>query len=334
MVDFLPIYSTSRADAVADFVTLHYAISTPVQCRLLNRGLNDVYRLTAASGNSYIFRISHHRARGPADAKTETEFLLHLARHGVPVARPIETRGGDLFLRGEAPEGAREGVLFEELRGRVVDAMSTSDARANGRTLAMLHNAAESYIASNPLYRLDLDHLLHRPLERLRNSVLFSEAASFDEFEAIARRVAERIAAFGPLTHTQCHGDCHGFNARIQDDGSAAFFDFDDGGPGYLAYDLSVFLWAKVSYGRTLHHMWDAFVDGYRVVRPLAVNDFEAAHAFVAVRHIWLLSEHASRAPEWGSEPVSYIPKEISFLRKWDEVQLSGRLPGLFQMDL
>jgi Ser/Thr protein kinase RdoA (MazF antagonist) len=47
------------------------------------------------------------------------------------------------------------------------------------------------------------------------------------------------------LTRTHCHGDCHGFNARISDAGNAAFFDFDDGGPGYLAYDPSVFLWDK-----------------------------------------------------------------------------------------
>jgi Ser/Thr protein kinase RdoA (MazF antagonist) len=330
VVDFLPLYSTSNADTVANFIARHYAIAAPVVCRMLNRGFNDVYRVTAASGERYIFRLSHHRVRGAADVKTETDFLLHLARQGVPVARPIETREGDWFFRGEAPEGARECVLFEELGGRAVDAASISDAHANGRTLAMLHNAAESHVATAPRYTLDLDHLLRRPIERLRNSVFFADAAALDELEAIAFRVAERISAFGSLTRTHCHGDCHGFNARILDDGRAAFFDFDDGGPGYLAYDLSVFLWAKVSFGRTLHHMWDAFVDGYRAVRPIAANDFEAAHAFVIVRHIWLMSEYASRVPEWGSEHASWIPKEISFLKKWEEVHLSGRIPGLF----
>lgn len=331
MVDFLPLYSTPRADAVANFITRHYAIAAPLECRMLNRGFNDVYRVTSASGEAYIFRLSHHRVRGAADVKTETEFLLHLARQGVPVARPIETRSGDWFLRSEAPEGAREGILFEQLGGRAVDAASTSHARANGRTLAMLHNAAEFHVATNPLYHLDLDHLLRRPIERMRTSVFFTEAGAFDEFDAIASRVAERITAFGPLTRTHCHGDCHGFNARILDDGRAAFFDFDDGGPGYLAYDLAVFLWAKVSFGRTLHHLWAAFIEGYRDVRPIAADDFEATHAFVIVRHIWLMSEYASRVPEWGSEHASWIPKEISFLKQWEEVHLSGGLRGLFR---
>jgi Ser/Thr protein kinase RdoA (MazF antagonist) len=58
-------------------------------------------------------------------------------------------------------------------------------------------------------------------------------------------KTADRFVSKRHLTWTHCHGDCHGFNARISDAGSAAFFDFDDGGPGYLAYDLSVFLWDK-----------------------------------------------------------------------------------------
>jgi len=142
----------------------------------------------------------------------------------------------------------------------------------------------------------------------------------------IATTAAERIEKFDHLTWTHCHGDCHGFNARITEAGEAAFFDFDDGGPGYLAYDLSVFLWAKVSFGRKLHAMWDAFVDGYRRVRPIAPNDFEAAHVFVIVRHIWLMGEYASRVREWGSEPVSWIAREIEFLKTWEAERLAGQL--------
>jgi Ser/Thr protein kinase RdoA (MazF antagonist) len=146
------------------------------------------------------------------------------------------------------------------------------------------------------------------------------------DLEGIAARAVERIETFVDLTWTHCHGDCHGFNARITDAGDAAFFDFDDGGPGYLAYDLSVFLWAKVSFGRTLHAVWDAFVDGYRTVRPITATDFEAAHVFVIIRHIWLMGEYASRAREWGSEPVGWIAREFEFLRNWEVERLANRL--------
>lgn len=293
---------------------------------MLNRGFNDVYLVVAASGARFVFRLSHHRARGAADVRTETAFLSHLARSGVPIAAPVQTNTGELFLQGEAREGTREGVLFGALDGRAPEAQSAADARANGGTLARVHDAADEFRPDAPLYRLDLDHLLRRPLARVLDSGVVDSARVRNELEIIAVRTGEAIAAFDNLTWTHCHGDCHGFNARITAQGEAAFFDFDDGGPGYLAYDLSVFLWAKVSFGRRLIPMWDAFVDGYRAVRPITANDFEAAHRFVIVRHIWLMGEYASRANEWGSEPVSWIAREIDFLQSWERQRFVDRL--------
>jgi Ser/Thr protein kinase RdoA (MazF antagonist) len=326
LVDFEPLYTTARAEAVAHFVTEHYALPPPLDCRMLNRGFNDLYLIVAANSERYVFRISHHRARGPADVRTETDFLEHLARSGVPVATPVATRGGALFVRGRSPEGMREGVLFRALEGRAPDVASRADARANGMTLAMLHNAAESHSAAAPLYRLDLDHLLRRPLARMLDLGIMNDAGATADLEAIAARTADAIAAFDDLTWTHCHGDCHGNNARITESGQAAFFDFDDGGPGYLAYDLSVFLWAKVSFGRKNHAMWDAFIEGYRTIRPIGPNDLEAAHVFVVVRHIWLMGEYASRAREWGREPVSWIARETEFLKAWEAQYVTDRL--------
>jgi Ser/Thr protein kinase RdoA (MazF antagonist) len=326
VVDFDPLYTTSRVEAVARFVEEHYELSPPLDCRMISRGFNDVYLVVAATGDRYVFRLSHHRARGAADVLTETDFLAHLARAEVPVAVPIQARGGGLFVRGRSPEGVREGVLFRALEGRAPDATSVADASANGTTLAMLHNAGASFKATAPLYTLDLDYLLHRPLARVCDSGIVEDTGARSELEMIAARTAERIEGFDHLTLTHCHGDCHGFNARITKAGEAAFFDFDDGGPGYLAYDLSVFLWAKISFGRNLHLMWDAFVDGYRKIRPIISNDLEAAQAFVIVRHIWLMGEYASRAREWGSEPVGWIAREIPFLKTWETERLCGRL--------
>lgn len=307
---------------MARFLEKHYALALPLNCRMLNRGFNDVYSVVSADDQRYVFRLSHHRARGAADMKSETDFLVHLARSGVAVASPVPTRDGALFVIGQSPEGAREAVLFHALDGRAPDAASTADARANGKTLALLHNAAETFAVTAPLYRLDLDHLLRRPLARVRGAGIVDDAGVIARLEAAAARTAERIESLGHLTWTYCHGDCHGFNARITEAGAAVFFDFDDGGPGYLAYDLAVFLWAKVSFGRNFHAAWHAFLDAYRSIRPVCANDLEAVQAFVIVRHIWLMGEYASRAREWGSEPVKWITREIEFLEAWEAQHL------------
>jgi Ser/Thr protein kinase RdoA (MazF antagonist) len=326
LLDFDPLYTTPQAGAVAQFIERHYLLTGPFRCQMLHRGLNDVYLVIAATGKRYVFRLSHHRARGSADVATETAFLAHVARLGVPVAAPIPTRDGALFLRGKAPEGNRDGVLFDALDGRVPVATSAADARANGVTLALVHNSAETFRANAAFYHLDLDHLLRRPLARVLDSGIVEDAGVRDDLENIANRTGMAIEAFDNLGWTYCHGDCHGFNARITDVGEAAFFDFDDGGPGYLAYDLSVFLWAKVSFGRKLIAMWDSFVDGYRAVRPIASNDFEATHWFVIVRHIWMMGEHASRVQEWGRESVGWIAREADFLKAWETQRILQRL--------
>lgn len=326
MLDFEPQYSTPRIEAIGRFIDKHYGLPGPVNCRLLNRGLNDTYLVVDGSGERYVFRLSHRRSRGPADVKTETAFITHLRRAGVPVAAPVATRDGAFFLQGRTPEGPREGVLFREISGREPDATDAGDARANGRTLALLHDAAQTFSSEGAAYRLDLEHLLHRPCAQIRDSRVVEDADILNELESIATRTAKAIEACGNLNWIYCHGDCHGFNARINDAGQAVFFDFDDGGPGYLAYDLSVFLWAKVSFGRTLTPMWTAFIDGYRDIRPIAPQDFEAALRFVIVRHFWLMGEYASRANEWGSNAVGWIERQAAFLRAWEAERFADRL--------
>jgi hypothetical protein len=57
----------ARAEAVAQFAAEHYALSPPLNCRMLNRGFNDVYLVVTATSERFVFRLSHHRARGAAD---------------------------------------------------------------------------------------------------------------------------------------------------------------------------------------------------------------------------------------------------------------------------
>lgn len=147
-----------------------------------------------------------------------------------------------------------------------------------------------------------------------------------DELGQIAERTGAAIKLSANLSWTYCHGDCHGFNSKITEAGEAVFFDFDDGGPGYLAYDLAVFLWAQVSFGRETTRAWTSFLDGYRLIRPITPDDFEAALRFVVVRHVWLMGEHASRVDEWGSNNVRWVSPGLGFVRAWESEHFIGRL--------
>ncbi|MGO8506604.1 hypothetical protein AB9F35_35245, partial [Rhizobium leguminosarum] len=43
MLDFDPLYSTPQVAAIEHFIHQHYPLAGPVTCRMLQRGLNDVY---------------------------------------------------------------------------------------------------------------------------------------------------------------------------------------------------------------------------------------------------------------------------------------------------
>ena len=330
----LPVlYSTPRAEAVADFVSTYYDLPGSIECKLLRRGWNDTFEVRTKGGERFVFRISKRRARGDADVASETAFLSYLDQQGIPVAAAIPLRDGSLFTSVSLPEGQRPAVLFRYAEGRPSQAgSSAADARANGVTLARIHDVAGGFAAADQgRYRLDHDHLLHRPL----SSVLALEDLGDSvrtQLVDLTERLSTGLAERGGLSWTLCHGDCHGYNANIAlrgpHAGQAVFFDFDEWGPGYLAYDIAVFLHCCVLYERKQHDSWHAFMAGYRSIREVPPADFEAVSLFVAIRHLWFAGEYASRINEWGSQavPADWIAGQLDFMLSWEKEKL---LPGL-----
>jgi len=330
----LPVlYSTPFASAVAGLVSTHYDLPGPIECKLLQRGWNDIFEIRTADGRRSIFRLSKLRARGEADVATETAFLAYLDSAGIPVAAAIPTRDGSLFTSAVCPEGQRPAVLFRHTEGRPSQARSSAaDARANGVTLARIHDVAGGFdTGDRGRYRLDCDHLLHRPSSAILAIEGLSDSVRTGLVD-LTGRLASALAEPDGLSWTRCHGDCHGYNAHIalQEPraGQAVFFDFDESGPGYLAYDLAVFLWSCVAFGRKDHASWHAFIEGYRTIRELPRADFEAVHLFVPVRHMWLVGEYASRIHEWGRQavPADWIAAQLEFMLSWEREKLA---PGL-----
>jgi Ser/Thr protein kinase RdoA (MazF antagonist) len=321
------IYSTPSTASVAAMARERYDLGDALECHFINRGFNDTFALRAGD-RRFVVRLSVRRARGPADVEAETAFLAYLDAAGVPVAAPVPARDGTLFGSVDAPEGPRPVVVFRAAPGRRPDGDAPEDARAQGITLARVHAAAADYPAlEDGIYRLDLDHLLRRPVARILGVEGLSEATRA-YLPALEQRLADRVAAIDGMTMTRCHGDCHGGNACI-DAGTATLFDFDDGGFGFLAYDLAVHLWAQVSFGRRRHRMWHAFIEGYRSVRAIEAPDFAAVSVFTPIRHLWLLGEYATKIPEWGIDnvPVRLFEGQIQFMRDWERDVLG---PSLF----
>lgn len=339
--------STPTAAAMARVVQAHYPLGDVVAAEFLRRSFNQVYGLTLADGRRVVARLCAERPRGEPRLQFEADVLQHLRARGCPVAESLPTTTREVAMRITLPEGEREVMLFEHLDGE-----ATTDLPANieafGRGLAQLHAAGEGLQSSAPHYTLNLDHLLLRPLQHLLRAPTMT-AELRPQFEALGRRLHDRIAALGELTQVLCHGDAHSDNNFItvnkgesengEDERRAVFFDFDDTGPGYLAYELAVYPWWL--HPRSVDGVWSEkalvrwahFISAYQAVRRLSEADVAALPMFVAVRQFWLLGEYAGRVPVWGSQamPLDYLQRQVKVLTQWEGLELV--VPGITAAD-
>jgi Ser/Thr protein kinase RdoA (MazF antagonist) len=224
-------------------------------------------------------------------------------------------------------EGVRTLMVFDFLQGDPPGEV-LADIAAMGQGLAQLHRLSQSYQGPASFYRLELPHLLHQPLQWLLAAPTM-DAALQDSFRALGQRLTQRMASLQGLSQVACHGDCHGGNSFVtHGEGGqriASFFDFDDAGPGYLAYDLAVYWWGMqmdtaAALGASQLARWQHFLQGYSRVQPIASADLDAISLFVPVRHIWLLGERAHRIHEWGSQslPQPWLRKQVELLTAWE----------------
>ena len=197
--------------------------------------------------------------------------------------------------------------------------------------MALLHEAGNGYDGPESNYILELPYLLDESLKRLL-IVPTMDSHLRSEFAVLADQLNEQIAGIANLTQVHCHGDCHGGNSFVNTAAAgsriASFFDFDDAGPGQLAYDLCVFLWANMpqDVGNPLNEIalkkWRYCLDGYRSLRPIGDADFAAIMPFVTVRQFWLMGEYAGRLAVWGTQamPTSYLRKQAARIRSWGQL--------------
>lgn len=331
--------STPTGAAIGALVSKAYGFGKAVECELLRRSFNQVYGLKFADGRRAVARLSAERPRGAPKVGYEAALLAHLRTRNVPVANCLSTRDGAVATMVTLPEGERPLMLFEHLDGEMTGE-ALPDVAAFGRGLALLHAAAEDFVTTESHYTLDLNYLLESPLRLLLTAPTMTDELR-TQFNDLGNRLHQRISSMEGLTHVVCHGDSHGQNNFVTsgpgDERVASFFDFDDAGSGYLAFELAVYAWSMHprSVSGKLDEKalarWHHFIAAYQTVRPIPAADLQAVPSFMAVRHFWLLGEYAGRIPVWGSQamPTAYLRKQVEMLTNWETMILpAATLPS------
>lgn len=332
--DLLPAHTTAAAASVTRWVERDYGLSVQL-CHLIRRGLNDNYALRSTDGTRYVARLYSIRPRGVFNIDFEVSLLAHLQAQGAGVAAPVLTADGRTHVPLQFPEGPRALALFRHAEGVVPD--SLEDFELTGRTLAYIHRAARDYAGPPSRYALDGHYLAGRTLEYLQAHPHL-DAELLDTYTQLIHRLLQELAAVeGTLSRVVCHGDTHGFNNHVSADSagarSAVFFDFDDAGPGFLAYDLCVLPWSyMVRKGLkepddTLRKRWARYLSGYRAGEGgWSRDDLAALPMFLQLRHLWNLGEAAGRLHHWGtsSAPEEWLKKQVEVFEAWRAVDLGA----------
>jgi len=325
-------HTTAAPSSIAHWVAQHHGI--PVwQCHLIRRGLNDSYALRSDEGIRYVARLYSIRPRGSFNVHFEVSLLAHLDARGAGVAAAVLTADGRTYIELQFPEGTRALALFQHAEGAIPDTLE--EFELTGSTLAHIHEAARDYAGPPSDYRLDGHHLAGRTLGYLQAYPEIG-AALLETYRGLAHRLLEQLgAAETGLTRVICHGDTHGFNNHVNTDSTGArktvFFDFDDAGPGFLAYDLCVLPWSYLfrkslkEPDDMLRERWMHYLRGYRAGGgEVSESDLAAIPLFLQLRHLWNLGEAAGRLNHWGTNslPVDWLQKQAEVFEAWGGLNL------------
>lgn len=283
MDPYLPaVHPTFAAEPLAASLWPEYALPLPTDCHLLNCGSNDHYLITTDDGD-YILRVYTHGWRTEEDIAYEAAVLNHLESRGVTVCAPIARRDGTYHCMIPAVEGPRVAVLFAFAHGRTPDMARADEDRLCGRMMALIHQHSDGFTCEYRCFAIDLNHLIDEPVEAMLPFLAHrSSDAAF--VQAVAGKLRVGLdARIGDLEWGFCHGDFHGGNCRLGMDGALRIFDFDCGGLGWRAYDLSI---CRLACGAD-EAQWEVFCEGYREVRPISDAALAAIPWFICARQIW-----------------------------------------------
>ena len=148
-------YSQFDAEDIRKELLERYGMEMPVECRLFDYGMNDIYRIKTKK-ETYFLRISLAGLHTKKDYEEEMHILNILIQNGIKAAVPVKMKGmpgrqEDYVWELYAPEGIRYAMLFTEAPNSPSDDKESSACNL-GSMLAGIHNISdrEKFQVSRP----------------------------------------------------------------------------------------------------------------------------------------------------------------------------------------
>jgi Ser/Thr protein kinase RdoA (MazF antagonist) len=250
----------------------------------------------------------------------EGRFLAQAKKSGVCAAAAI------LGVDGRYGQPLEDGIglLTEWAEGNVEWPTPPVKAAALGGEIARLHRGTSGFGDPRSLRPFDTDGLLDRPLAFLGEITDVSTLRPHvEEMRGRIDAIEKTPATFGPI-----HGDVHQGNCHFDGD-RVTLFDFAQSGVGWRAFDLAGFLWPwrddHINDPAT-RAACDAYLAGYKAVRPLTDAEERALPAFIRARDLWEAGEWVA-AGDGRDKPEDVCRAVEYWVGQWAASGLKGRKP-------
>ncbi len=295
---------------------------------LVLHAYNTTFRVDTDDGRRLALRVNTNSHSTPAHIAAQQAWLHALASEtDVRVPDPVAAPGGGWEVAVDSRQwgGVLHATVASWLDGDDVGECDEEQARALGRTMAVLHDHAEGFtlppgagltLFDEPLFHDD--NLLEGrvPMPDGHAEVI---AAAMEQCRV---RFAQVYAAQRPIV---LHADLHGGNLKWHR-GRLAVFDLDDAGFGVPALDLAI----STFYLRAgAPGVEAALRQGYAEVRDLPDVSDEQFEALVAARQLLLANSLlSSSTASLRAEATDYLDVTVQRLRGWQDTGRFIRAPA------
>jgi 4-aminobutyrate aminotransferase-like enzyme/Ser/Thr protein kinase RdoA (MazF antagonist) len=313
--------STDAAQALAREALTHFPVGENATLTFIKQRENVVFRVQDGAGD-YALRLHRHGHRTAAQLRSELDFMASLARHGLPVSRPVSALSGEPFVLQPDAAGEEHQV---DLQVWVDGAAGLGDApeawrgddnpdpehfEALGRLAAAAHAASR---AQGPLPGFsrpawDVEGLLGERALWGDPRRLAADHGQRAAIEAAALLLTERLTALGagPDVYGVIHADFTPENVLVSPAG-LTLIDFDDFGEGFWLFDLATILFWYQNHPRAAEYR-AALLRGYEASLPISPLHADALDALILARGLTYLGWAADRP---GDETSVFLEAEV-----------------------
>ena len=285
---------------------------------LVLHAFNTTFALDTDDGRRLALRVNTNSQSTPAHIAAQQAWLHALvAETDVLVPDPLATPGGDWYVAVDCPPwgGPLNTTVASWLDGDDVGQCDEEQARALGRTMAVLHDHAEGFALPPGAHLTVFDEPLCHDRNLLEGAVPMPRGQAEVVAESLVlcrRRFDEVYAGQRPIV---LHADLHGGNLKWNA-GRLAVFDLDDAGFGVPALDLAIStFYLRDDQAPAIERALRA---GYAEVRPMPEVSDEQFEALVAARQLLLANSLLmSSTASLRAEATAYLDVTARRLRGW-----------------